>query len=251
MTTAKERGWIDYALRTVLILELAGVSFLITYGVLNAPVIAKQVAFSANGQDLSANVSGTYVPPAELPTFTLPDVSKAYPPLTISVSPIVIRSAAASSSFDPDLFLPNTVTVPRIGVRAPLVDISVNTEQAEQVGLERGVIHMAGTPGPGEDGNAFYAGHSSDFLLRPGNYKTIFALLPELEKGDYFILSDKHTMYYYTVRERLIVNSKDTSVLNRGGTGGKFASLQTSYPVGTAFKRFVLIGEMTNAIRVK
>jgi LPXTG-site transpeptidase (sortase) family protein len=153
-------------------------------------------------------------------------------------------------TIDPSVFVPSTITVPRIGARAPIVEIESNTEKRQQAGLAHGVIHIYGTPAAGEPGNAFYAGHSSDFIFKLGEYKTVFALLPSLHQGDYFIISDDHTMRYFRVVETKVVGPRDTSVMERGGEGEAFATLQTSFPVGTAMERFVAIGKLERAVDV-
>jgi LPXTG-site transpeptidase (sortase) family protein len=155
----------------------------------------------------------------------------------------------ARPTINPNQFVANTVTVPRIGARAPIVEIANNTEKVQQEGLTRGVIHIYGTPSAGQPGNAFFAGHSSDWFGKPGNYKNVFALLPEVRDGDYFIISNETAMYYYRVVETVITGPKDTTVLERG-EGAPFASLQTSYPVGAAHKRFVVVGKLERTVEV-
>ncbi len=258
-------------LRAVLALEIVGVVYIATFFALNLPAYVKKAHFAVRGQDLSAALDGSYVPLDALPV--LPEeparafgVPPEYPEIEVELtapasSGISTTNAATIqeppdtappiSPINPNQFVANTVTIPRIGVRAPLVEISRNTEREQQRGLSIGVIHLAETPRAGQPGNAFFAGHSSDFLFKTGNYKTVFALLPEIKKGDYFILSDKDHAYYYTIVETIITGPYDTSVLKRGGPAEAFASLQTSYPVGTAQKRFVAVGKLSRTVASK
>ena len=243
----------------IIIAQLFVVAYIATYLLLNAPAYYKQARFAVSGSDLSSELTGQYVPLETVRELSasleqvqpsrFPGIEVVVDP-SLSLGPTSGRSPAAPAEplipyVDPDLFVPYTVTVPRIGVRAPLVGISVNTEKEQQAGLAKGVIHIAETPEPGEPGNAFYAGHSSDYFFKSGSYKTVFALLPQLKKGDYFILTSDSTAYYYTVNETVITGPDDTSVMTRGAGQDKLASLQTSYPVGTAKKRFVAIGKLS------
>lgn len=254
--------------RTIIGLQLMVLSYIVTFLLLNAPAYLKQARFAASGKDLSGSLAGQYVPLETLDSFVPPVAAQTpdgqFPYLEVSINSSVSLYPDARPSqvgattlppekpkipyVDPNVFVPYTVTVPRIGVRAPLVGIATNTEKEQQAGLARGVIHIAGTPEAGEPGNAFYAGHSSDYLFKPGQYKTVFALLPELKRGDYFIITNDKRAFYFTVQETIITGPEDTTVLTRGGGKEKMASLQTSYPVGTAKKRFVVIGQLTRSL---
>ncbi len=250
-------------LRIGFFILLAGAIYVVTFLILNGPAYWQKVKYVAAGNDLSNNLKGQYLDLDYLDQLEQADNQGGQPPeqagSATSSAPVIHYNDTGSTAgtsgnatkipfIDPNAFVKNTVTIPRIGVRAPLIDIQVNTQKAQQKGLEQGVVHIAGTPKAGQEGNAFYAGHSSDYLFKPGHYKTVFALLPELRKNDYFILSNDKQAYYYKINEVVITSPKDTSVLERGGPGKKFASLQTSYPVGTALKRFVVVGQLVKTI---
>lgn len=256
-------------LRVGFFILLAGAIYVVTFLVLNGPAYWQRVKFAAAGNDLSKKLDGQYVSVDYLDQLdqSQTDLSQrpankegiaaknkdnpVYKAGSPSLSGPTPAASAKTTYINPNIFVANTVTVPRIGVRAPLIEIPVNTQSAQQKGLEQGVIHIAGTVRAGQTGNAFYAGHSSDYLFKPGHYKTVFALLPELRKNDYFILSDDKNAYYYRINEVVITSPKDTTVLTRGNKEKKFASLQTSYPVGTALKRFVVVGELQRTIKYR
>jgi LPXTG-site transpeptidase (sortase) family protein len=250
------------AFKLIIGIQVLVVAYIGTFLGLNAPAYLKRAHFAASGGDLSGQIAGQYVPletvnhiAASLSAASateFPGIEVQLDP-NISLMPTTQASAAKPAPpkpdpipyVDPNLFVPYTVTIPRIGVRAPLVPIEVNTEKAQQAGLAQGVIHIAGTPEPGEVGTAFYAGHSSDYFFKSGKYKSVFALVPQLKKGDYFILTNDSKAYYFTVNETVITGPNDTSVMHHDNGKEKFAALQTSYPVGTAAKRFVAIGSLT------
>lgn len=142
---------------------------------------------------------------------------------------------------------PNMIYIPVINTAAPLVYIEENGERVYQEALARGVVHYPGTAMPGEGGNAYYFGHSSDFVTKPGNYKTVFALLPHMNIGEEIAITDNEgKVYKYTVTETKVVSPTDTHVLEQGDRKEKLLTLQTSYPVGTALKRFLVIAKLNS-----
>ncbi|MFO0704867.1 MAG: sortase [Candidatus Andersenbacteria bacterium] len=252
--------------RVIIVAQVLVLAYMATFLALNAPAYLKQARFAASGHDLSGQLAGQYVPLETINHIAASLTSAAaseFPGLEIQLDPGISLTGQAGTQaasaaqppkpapipyVDPNVFVPYTVTIPRIGVRAPLISIKVNTEKAQQAGLASGVIHIAGTPEPGQVGTAFYAGHSSDYFFKNGSYKTVFALLPQLKKGDYFILTNDTKAYYFTVNEVVITGPDDTTVMHHDQGKQKYAALQTSYPVGTAQKRFVAIGSLTRVV---
>lgn len=140
---------------------------------------------------------------------------------------------------------PNTLTIPSIGVEAPILYATTKDEESLQKLLLDGVVHYPGTADPGQPGNAYIFGHSSDARWSRGKYKTVLALLPKLKLGDEIQVTDKAgKIYRYKVKETKIVNPKDLSVLDQGDGSKKMLTVQTSYPIGTALRRYLVIGEM-------
>lgn len=136
---------------------------------------------------------------------------------------------------------PDRLMISSLGIEAPLVYPSETDEISLQIALTQGVTHYPGTALPGEAGNAFYFGHSSDFLTKPGDYKTVFALLPEIKVGDVANITDRTgRLFTYEVFDKQIVSASQTEFLSQGDKSGKLLTLQTSYPVGTALKRYIV-----------
>ena len=140
---------------------------------------------------------------------------------------------------------PDTLVVSSIGLTSPIVYVQENSEIKFQAGLENGVVHYPGTALPGDFGNVYIFGHSSDYLFSKGNYKTIFALLPKVKRGDNIKLSDNSgKIYNYIVIETRVVSPKDLSVLDQKNNERKLLTLQTSYPIGTALERYIVVAEL-------
>ncbi len=140
---------------------------------------------------------------------------------------------------------PDTLAIPSLGLEAPLVYVTETDEVTFQRGLEQGVVHYPSTALPGEIGNAYYFGHSSDYAFKKGNYKTVFAILPKIEEGaEIYITNYLGQQFIYKAREKKIVEPKDVSVLSQGDGKEKLLTLQTSWPLGTALRRYVVIAEI-------
>lgn len=136
-----------------------------------------------------------------------------------------------------------TLIIQKIKVSAPVIYTDIAAEGNFQEKLERGVVHYPGSAIPGEFGNAYIFGHSSDFFYRQGNYKEIFKDLPNLEIDDEIIISSDKKVLTFRVIDKKIVEANDLSVLAQN-TGRRLLTLQTSYPVGTADKRYLVIAEL-------
>lgn len=134
--------------------------------------------------------------------------------------------------------LDNYLIIPKINVKAPIIWNSETDEQSMLKNLQKGVAHYKGTSLPDENGNVFITGHSSYYLWDKGKYKTVFALLPKLEKGDQITLSYKNQVYIYQVFEKIEVRPKDTWVLAQ--TPEPILSLMTCVPIGTNLRRLII-----------
>ncbi len=191
-------------------IALVIVLVILGFGLLNAPFLWQQIKF----------------------TFSSPDSSVEQAPVGDDLG-----SEAKVS--------PNTINIPSLGISAPIVESVESNEDSYQEALQNGVVHFPGTAVAGELGNAYYFGHSSDFAFAKGNYKTVFALLPRIEMGAEIRISDLDGKEFkYTVIDKKVVSNNDVSVLEQGERKEKLLSLQTSYPVGTALQRYVVVAKL-------
>lgn len=150
-------------------------------------------------------------------------------------------SVEKTSSSEEVKLAPNTIYIPSINLTAPLVYPSLNPNGDYQEFLEKGVVHFPGTAEVGEIGNSYFFGHSSDLLWRNNSYAHVFALLPKVEVGDSVFVTDKTgNTFKYQVFERFVTDPKNVSLLRQDFVQSKTMTLQTSYPFGTALKRFII-----------
>lgn len=159
------------------------------------------------------------------------------PSRTVSSTPIITDLNETAVGKD------SKIIIPKINVEIPVVyDEPSIQEEKVQKALERGVLHYATTPNPGEKGNAVIFGHSSNNILNSGKYKFAFVLLSRLENGDTFMLEKDGKRYVYKVYEKKVVSPKEVSVISNTDKPAT-ATLITCDPPGTSINRLVVIGE--------
>lgn len=140
---------------------------------------------------------------------------------------------------------PYTLRIPSLGIEAPVRSVTEKGEAAYQAALKTGVVRYPGTPEPGRPGNVYIFGHSSDYAWANSPYRAVFALLPNIKIGADFLISDADgVLYTYRVTETRIINPDDFSVLDQYNYKRSMLTLQTSWPLGTALKRFIAIAEL-------
>lgn len=140
---------------------------------------------------------------------------------------------------------PNTLAIPSLGIAAPIQYAAQRDEVTFQKLLKAGVVHYPGTALPGKIGNVFIFGHSSDYAWSGGDYKTVLALLPKLKKGEEIKVVDSDGyIYTYIVKNMVVAAPTDVQWLNQDTNGKRLLTVQTSYPIGTALKRYLVIAEL-------
>lgn len=202
------------------------------------------VLFTAlNAQSFWQIAASNIMPLIEPPSLELPE----------SASPVV-RAPQSSDlqgllTYLPDVGPPtDMVIIPKLKVAAPLVQpptealLKQDWKQVEadiQQSLTNGVVHYPGTAKPGQAGNFFLTGHSSNYQWVHSAYNSIFARLHQLNVGDeYWVYwnGDKHR---YVVRSKKEVSPNDISVLDQP-PDERIATLMTCTPVGTTLRRLIV-----------
>ncbi|MEZ4180501.1 MAG: sortase [Candidatus Doudnabacteria bacterium] len=136
---------------------------------------------------------------------------------------------------------PNQIWIPSLAVKAPIQYVDQATELVFQEALQEGVVQYPNTAPVGEIGNTYIFGHSSDFTFAKGDYKTVFALLPEIKINDeIYISNEQGAVFEYRVFEQFVALNTDTFLLDQDTNGQAILTLQTSYPIGTALKRYIV-----------
>lgn len=142
-----------------------------------------------------------------------------------------------SQTTSPVITVQNRLVIPKISVDAPIV-WNVDPSNINPA-LQNGVAQYKGTALPGNFGNVFIFGHSSYYAWAPGNYKTVFALLGNLNIGDKIYIEYNNTKYNYIVSSMKTVWPTNAQVLNQ--TTDKELTLMTCVPVGTNLQRLIVV----------
>ncbi|HLD07878.1 MAG TPA: sortase [Candidatus Peribacterales bacterium] len=145
----------------------------------------------------------------------------------------------------------NRIVIPKIGKNVPIVEVPDHAlrrgdfdmfDEDIQNALRYGVVHYPGTASPGEIGNLFLTGHSSNYPWVESKYNAVFALLPSLEVGDEYSVFYQGELYRYRITEKFEVSPRDVSVLAQPNEK-RMSTLMTCVPVGTTLKRLILRAE--------
>ncbi|MEO8863230.1 MAG: sortase [Candidatus Saccharimonadales bacterium] len=160
------------------------------------------------------------------------------PSKSVSSTPIIFDASGTDVGPDPKII------IPKINVEIPVVydEPSIGDNEIQSA-LERGVVHYATTPNPGEKGNGAIFGHSSNNILNKGQYKFAFVLLKRLETGDTFMLQKGGKQYVYRVFDKKVVKPSEVGILNYDYGKPATFSLITCDPPGTSLNRLVVTGE--------
>lgn len=145
----------------------------------------------------------------------------------------------------------NRVIIPKIGKNIPIIDVlhdqDEDYEKLEDTFMEElknGVVRYPGTAKPGETGNVFIFGHSSNYPWIQSQYNDVFALLDQLEAGDEITIFYNQKKYTYHITDKSIVKPGDVKTLQSRDPNKKELSLMTCWPVGTTLERIIVFGEL-------
>ncbi|MCL5667251.1 MAG: sortase [Patescibacteria group bacterium] len=147
---------------------------------------------------------------------------------------------------DIDLSIPGRLEIPALNVNAPLM-WSTDPKNFEK-DLQSGVVHYPGTALPGQIGNTYISGHSSNYIWAKGDYNHVFTHLGDLANNESFKITvvqknGKDAILHYVVTGRQEYDPKDQAQFQNGGKS--VVSLSTCWPVGSTAKRLVVFGELT------
>ncbi|MBI2327898.1 sortase [Candidatus Curtissbacteria bacterium] len=136
-----------------------------------------------------------------------------------------------------------SIIVERIGANAPVIaNVDASSKLLYEQALKRGVAHALGTAFPGESGVSYYFAHSTDTIFNVPRYNAVFYLLWEIRPQDKIVVFFANRRYDYVVTETKITEPEDVSYFTMR-TDEQILVLQTCYPPGTVWKRFLVIAK--------
>jgi LPXTG-site transpeptidase (sortase) family protein len=178
------------------------------------------------------------------PTPTMISENQAILPVATTTAPIADVTPAPQATAVPTA-TPLPVTIPNntfaagdVNIAAPILwDVAFDDTSVNKA-LQNGVIHIAGTALPGQNGTIAIAGHSSNYPWIKGDFNSIFAPLTKMKPGQLIEVNYEGTMYHYNVTRVYEVSPNDLSVLKSTGKA-KLVSI-TCTPVGTSLRRLIV-----------
>jgi len=221
----KSGSWGEFINSILIFFAYTGFAGFILFMVLGWGGISKQLEWGYYVDYLNENISATVTP---------------RPKTSVTRVPIDDRIAMPGSLPQITNFPDNTLTIDKINLSAPVI---WNVE--EEIILDKlkdGVAHYNGTSLPGEGGNIFIVGHSSNYFWVQSDYNNIFALLDKLQPRDRIEVSYKGNKYVYEVQQTTIVKPNEVQVLEN--TPKETLSLMTCWPIGTSLKRMLVQAEL-------
>jgi len=130
--------------------------------------------------------------------------------------------------------------IPKIGLNNKVfAEVDMGGEDNYKEALSEGAAHGLGSSFPGQKGTVYIFAHSADFSLTSWDVNPIFSLLGKLEVGDEVDIFYNDWRYTYIVSEVEVVSADEIDYL--AGSGEEKLVLQTCWPLGTRWKRLVVI----------
>ena len=165
-------------------------------------------------------------------------------PISLDKKSAVKKIAAV---FEPNINYPYSLSIPSIGVNVPMIlESTINRDKIFSQ-LEKGVVHYAETPLPGQKGTAVIIGHSSVYPWYQGKYGHIFASLSKLQNGDIIQVDNNGEIFNYKVSRSIIFSPKsvdDFELRSLEYTDGSSIVLMTCWPTGTNAKRVAVRADL-------
>jgi len=140
-----------------------------------------------------------------------------------------------------------TLSVPSLGIRAPIVLEPTSDQNKIFKKLESGVVHYAATPLPGQPGTSIILGHSSVYPWYKGNYGHVFSKLSSLKAGDIINIEKDNQILTYAVTRSIIFSptvENDFELRELETTTGTSLVLMTCWPTGTNSKRIAVRADL-------
>ena len=138
------------------------------------------------------------------------------------------------------------IIIPKINLNAKVIpNISLTDEKEIDEKLKNSVGHAKGSSIPGKTGTTYIFGHSTNYPWNIVNHNALFFRLNDLENQDEIIIVYDNKINRYQVVEKIIVEAQETGYLNYNKSEENLV-LQTCWPLGTRWKRLLIIANIVN-----
>lgn len=186
--------------------------------------------------------------------FILNDPPRLFDPTAVSRRPglailgfLTADYTQASNWFYPtSLPQPQASSVKFFTLSLPRLNLNNVSVEINGLDLKQNAIHYPGTALPGNFGNSVIFGHSSlPILYKPDNPITIFNPLVKAKLGDEITVNYDGKTYHYQIKKIREVSPKNLEVLDQNYSQ-KQLTLITCVPLGTYWRRLVVVAELVN-----
>ncbi len=171
----------------------------------------------------------------------------------VQEAPVVVQKqtfgdvAANKPPQEEKIIIPETtefnIVIPKIGVNSTVyTNVDPSSEKEYLPILQKGLAHAKGTYLPGEGGNIYIFGHSTDSPWNVTKYNAQFYLLKELVIGDEIEVYSNNVRFRYIVTNTEVVYASDVSLM-KPNKDKEVLVLQTCYPPGTTLMRLIVRAE--------
>lgn len=207
------------------------VAFVIILGILNAPSLIKTVAYpfthstESDNEQLTQQYRDLYGYDKHPELISSAETSTAPLAPLISPGPGIISPSQLNA----------VISIPKINVSAPVIQVSDSTDATILSALKKGVVLYPGSANPGQPGTAVIVGHSSSNLPWTA-YSSIFSLLGKLQADDLIYVTVGSTQYTYRVRT--VQKGSAQQLIDSGLAGDLIVS--TCWPIGTDANRIAV-----------
>jgi LPXTG-site transpeptidase (sortase) family protein len=139
-----------------------------------------------------------------------------------------------------DSYKENTLILPQFEIEAPIIKVSNPNLNLIYQQLKKGVVLYPGSADPSK-GYSIIIGHSSQYPWEPGRYKSVFSLLNQFQKGDFFYVIWEGKFLIFQVEDKKIFlpfpKGQETTETIFPPEERPILVLQSCWPVGVALKR--------------
>ena len=144
----------------------------------------------------------------------------------------------------------NRLVIPAINLDVPLVETDQRdyknfTETTFDADLENWVVKYPTTPNPGEGGNAFFFGHTSQEYWKSNPYGTVFRRIPQLKADDKIQVVRDGVLYEYKVVKTVVVRPREVNdtYVKFWDENKEYITLMWCYPIWRTDKRMMIFAE--------
>lgn len=168
-------------------------------------------------------------------------------PISPEKAPTVKETPETTPKLINEIKTSSYLTIPILGISAPIIFEPTKNEDRIYKQLEKGVVHYAGTPLPGQSGTAIILGHSSVYPWYKGKYGYVFSSLSKLQNGDIIKIEKNGIFANYRVSGSLTFSPQSADDYQLRGlelTNGSAIVLMTCWPNGTNAKRIAVWADL-------